>query len=54
MIPDYDTDVPCPYVFLAEEGFTLKPHMLGPYSQRKETYDVKEGVFNYRLSEQGG
>ena len=50
LIPDYDTELPLPYVFLADEGFALKPRMLRPYFRRKETYDVKEVVFNYILS----
>ena len=50
VIPGHDTEVSLPYVFLADEGFALKPHLLRPYSRRKEAYDVKEVVFNYRLS----
>ena len=55
VIPDYDTEVPLPYVFLADEGFALKPHMLRPYSRRKEAYDVKEVVYlTTDYPEQGG
>lgn len=37
-----------PYVFVADEAFTLRPDMLKPFSQRELNYERR--IFNYRLS----
>ena len=48
-LPGYDQNVSFPYIFVADEGFALKPNMLRPYS-RKNAFDASEFIFNYRLS----
>uniref|UniRef100_A0A1Y1LDP2 DDE Tnp4 domain-containing protein n=1 Tax=Photinus pyralis TaxID=7054 RepID=A0A1Y1LDP2_PHOPY len=37
-----------PYVFVADEAFTLRPDMLKPFSQKQLNYERR--IFNYRLS----
>lgn len=37
-----------PYVFVADEAFSLRPDMLKPFSQRELNYERR--IFNYRLS----
>lgn len=37
-----------PYVFVADEAFSLRPDMLKPFSQRELDYERR--IFNYRLS----
>ena len=48
ILPGYDNKIKFPYVFLADEGFGLKPNMMRPYP--KNCTDRSEIIFNYRLS----
>ena len=38
----------CPYVFVGDAAFPLKPHLMQPYPGRGETHERQ--IFNYRLS----
>ena len=42
------TDIKCPYVLVGDEAFPLKTYLMKPYP--REALDIKERVFNYRLS----
>ena len=37
-----------PYVFVADDAFGLKPHMLKPYPS--QNLPIEQRIFNYRLS----
>ena len=47
-LPGYTEEL-FPHVFVADEGFALKPNMMRPYSRSKE-FEASEFIFNYRLS----
>ena len=47
-ITGYDQNKKFPYVFVADEAFALKPHMMRPFSRRNVT-DIQEMIFNYKL-----
>ena len=38
-----------PFVFVGDEAFPLKPHMMRPYPRRNDL-SYEESVYNYRLS----
>lgn len=40
--------VELPYVFIGDDAFPLKPHLLKPYSSRDKTMECR--IYNYRLS----
>ena len=48
-IPSFDTTKSFPYVFVADEAFGMKPHMMRPYPRRNDL-NLPERIFNYRLS----
>ncbi|XP_065651227.1 uncharacterized protein LOC136079419 [Hydra vulgaris] len=43
-----DTETILPYVFVGDNAFGLKPHMMKPYPSSNLSY--KQRTFNYRLS----
>ncbi|XP_050293379.1 uncharacterized protein LOC126733935 [Anthonomus grandis grandis] len=53
MIPEDEplpmTDIPIPYVFVADDAFALGPHLMKPFAGIYEK-GTKEIIFNYRLS----
>ena len=50
-IDGYHDNIKFPYVFLSDEGFALKKHMMRPYPSHANTqYNKSEVIFNYRLS----
>ena len=42
------TDIKWPYVLVRDEAFPLKSYLMKPYP--REALDIKERIFNYRLS----
>ena len=48
-LPGYDQTNIFPYVFVADEAFGLKPHMMRPYPRRNDPSE-SETIFNYHLS----
>ncbi|XP_050293936.1 uncharacterized protein LOC126734379 [Anthonomus grandis grandis] len=53
MIPEDEplpmTDIPIPYVFVADDAFALGPHLMKPFAGIYEK-STKERILNYRLS----
>ena len=47
-IPGYNRQIKLPFVFLADEGFALKKHMMRPFP--KNCAERAQIFFNYRLS----
>jgi hypothetical protein len=47
-----ETEHGLPFVFVADEAFSLSEHLLKPFSRRELTYERK--IFNYRLSRARG
>lgn len=47
-LPNY-TETPFPYVFVADDAFAMRPHLLKPYKGLYEK-GSDERIFNYRLS----
>lgn len=43
------SEIPCPYVFVADDAFTFSPRIMKPYSGTYE-WGRAERAFNYRLS----
>lgn len=46
---NYKDNIIFPYVFVADEGFAMKPNMLQPYFKNNAFYEA-EFVFSYHLS----
>ncbi|XP_018361253.1 PREDICTED: uncharacterized protein LOC108759992 [Trachymyrmex cornetzi] len=44
------TDVPFPYVFVADEAFPLRNYLMRPFPKKNERMSDEERIFNYRLS----
>lgn len=42
------TNIPAPYVLLADDAYPLKTYLLKPYSRQR--LGIEERIFNYRLS----
>ncbi|XP_020299084.1 uncharacterized protein LOC109863260 [Pseudomyrmex gracilis] len=44
------TNVPFPYVFVADEAFPLSTYMMRPFSKKNVEMSDDERIFNYRVS----
>ena len=44
-----NSDITCPYHFIADAGFPLQPYLMTPYS-RLTKLSIRQRIFNYRLS----
>ena len=49
LVGNYRDNILFPYVFVADEGFAMKPNMLHPYS-RSDAINEAKYVFSYCLS----
>ena len=45
-----DSGVKVPYIFVADDAFGLKPHMMKPYSEQELAVYFAKFIFDYTLS----